>query len=211
MAQTRSQKPTLQSKAVPPLPPQKPLWSNVYQTLKEKFKEFNRELIGLLVYTLLLSLIANLADPSTIACWPHYFIPHETINIQKEPYHIGDVELWIFRHSPPEINPFTQSFHLCRVTSKMKLTMVAVHVDPDITTSPISIFINGQFITYLNYYSPYEIDEPMIIQIDIPKPQDVLRVGDNFIMIISGADYRGLEYGVYNTDDIEFWNLQIER
>ena len=192
-------------------PPRKPLWSEVYRTLKSKFREYNKELIGLLIYTLLLSLIANLTDPSTIACWPHYFIPHEKVVIQKEPYHIGDVELWIFRHPPPELNPFVKSFYLCRVTSKMWLTMTAVHVDPDVDSSPISIYLNGRFLTYLNFYSPREMDEPIQIQIDIPDPQAMLQVGHNYIMILSGADYRGLEYGVYNIDDIEFWDLQIER
>ena len=66
-------------------------------------------------------------------------------------------------------------------------------------------------MAYLNDYSYAEMDEPMEIEIKIPEPKELLRVGVNNILIISGADYRGLEYGVYNTDDIEFWDLTIVR
>jgi hypothetical protein len=89
--------------------------------------------------------------------------------------------------------------------------MTAVHIDPDVNSSPVSIFLNGKFLTYLNFYSPQEMDEPIQIRVDIPDPREMLQVGINHIMILSGADYRGIEYGVYNTDDIEFWDLYIER
>jgi hypothetical protein len=199
------------SVATKPTPPKKPIWFNLYATIKEKLRDFNKELIALLIYTVILSVIANLTDPSTIACWTHYFIPHETTLIHNEPYHIGDVELSLFKHSPPQLNPFVKSFHICRVVNEMKLVLTAVHVDPDITTSPVPIYINGSFIDYLNNYSPREMDEPYNFEIPIANAQSILEVGDNVIMIISGADYRGLEYGTYNTDDIEFWDLRIQR
>lgn len=169
------------------------------------------QLLALIFFTIIGSLILTFIAPLEVGCWSHILLPHETILIQKEPYHIGDVELMIFKHSPPEINPFVKSFHICRVTETMRITMQATHVDPDSTSSPISIFINGQFIDYLNSYSEIEQDDPVSISIELQKPMDVLKVGHNSIMIFSGADFRGLEYGIYNTDDIEFWDLKIER
>ena len=211
MPPTRSSSNSSKPNTTKPASVKKPIWYDIYVTIKEKLKDFNKELIALLIYTVILSVIASLTDPSTITCWTHYFIPHETTIIHKDPYHIGDVELFIFKHSPPQLNPFVKSFHLCRATNEMKLLLTAVHVDPDINTSPVSIYINGKFIDYLNNYSPREMDEPFNFEIPITNAQSILEVGDNSIMIISGADYRGLEYGRYNTDDIEFWDLRIQR
>jgi hypothetical protein len=185
----------------------KPIW----QEIQEEISKFPKNIFMALVTTLILSVIAALADVANVTCWPKYFVPHESTLIRKEPYHLGDIELSIFQHPPPQLNPFVSSFRLCRVTDKMFITLTAIHVDPDAVSSPTSIYLNGQFVDYLNYYFQNEIDEPLSVEIPISKPEEKLVVGDNYIMIISGADYRGLEYGTYNTDDFEFSNLEIKR
>ena len=125
----------------------------------------------------------------------------QTILLQEAPYHIGDTEMTDFDHSAPEANPFQASFELKRIPKEMVLTMIARDIDPNETTSAVEIWVNGNFITYLNRQFGQEVHDYQ--NASVPIDPRYLQKGKNFLMI-------SVRPAVDNVDDIEFKDVKLE-
>jgi len=142
----------------------------------------------------------------------------ETIVLQEEPYHIGDVEhksifqngtlvgIIPYAHPSPQQNPFEAEFNLRSIPSEAILHLTARDVDPDEKSSPVKIHINGHHVGYLNKEFYEETMEPRSVSIEIDPIY--LQRGTNTLLIF--VEPSGLEYGVQNLDDIEFWDVRLE-
>ncbi|MCU0485566.1 MAG: hypothetical protein MUC85_05585 [Anaerolineales bacterium] len=124
--------------------------------------------------------------------------------VYQECYHIGDVTRDWFCHPSPQTNPFERSFQIERLSGTAYVRLTAKHVDPDEIRAPVRLYLNGVFIDYINRYFQEETVNPKTVE--IPLPPDILRVGDNNIIIISGTEVNEF---YENVDDLEFWDLML--
>jgi len=121
-------------------------------------------------------------------------------------YHIGDVYMQQFHSPNPQPNPFISNFQITTMGADPHLVLIASHVDPNVAQSPVSIFVNANWVGYLNDYFTQETLEPK--QVSIPVNLSYLEIGNNRIQILS--EVTTVEYQTPNLDDFEFWELKLE-
>jgi hypothetical protein len=142
----------------------------------------------------------------------------EIIQLQKDPYHIGDTEFKVrlneageviekypFDHPAPEANPFEADFSLTLIPSEIILNITARDIDPDKASSPVEIRVNGQLVDYLNRYYKLETMTPSSVSITI-NPKYVHKGLNTLLIFVKPTK---TEYGVLNLDDIEFWDVEL--
>lgn len=142
------------------------------------------------------------------------------IMIDRDYHHIGDVNRSFFAKPETEGVEYSNTFILNHLGDKMFISISAQHVDPDLDKSPIYIYLNDQFVDYLNNYYDEESIEFKTIEIEVDN--SYFHRGQNKISIISAEekfkvqDYYTLENGsiiyeyyISNIDDICFKDLKI--
>jgi hypothetical protein len=101
--------------------------------------------------------------------------------------------------SNPDPNPFVATFLVPRVGESAHLAMTAAGVDPD--EEPVDVYLNGTWITLLDYYVDEESSTPKAIE--IPLDPGLIKIGSNEIKIedrlVPGEDL----------DDFVFWDLKL--
>ncbi|MDD5238851.1 MAG: hypothetical protein PHS34_08660 [Candidatus Omnitrophica bacterium] len=152
----------------------------------------------------------------------------EYIVLDSQPHHIGDVNNSnLFPEAPNhEGNFYVKQFNLSHKREEMYLIMKTRDIDPNIEEGPASVYINNQFAFYLNSYVHTErrIDDKgnlisNFASLEIPINTGFFQIGENNIIILVGETDEEIlvlyENELYqltyiNTDDIEFWDLQIK-
>lgn len=144
-------------------------------------------------------------------------IQPQIIFVQEDYYHIGDVEytsvvqngqvvdIIYFSHPAPQSNPFSKDFSINAIPQTATLHITAKSIDPNEKNSAVKIFINGNFVDYLNRYFTLETMNEQ--SVSIPISVDMLRSGKNSIQIHVES---GVVNGQANLDDIEFRNVYLE-
>lgn len=142
----------------------------------------------------------------------------QRINIQKEYYHIGDVNyvyviqdgkivgMTPFAHMPPQNNPFVKEFSLPFSPSYASLYITAKSIDPNEKASPVKVFINGNFICLLNSYFQMETMDEKSVVIEI-NPAFFLEGINNLQIFVETTIYT--DY-TKNIDDIEFRDVYLD-
>lgn len=155
-----------------------------------------------IVIILILALVAYFLSPLNVSL-PLLSKPIDIL-IYDQCYHIGDVTRDWFCHPVPQTNPFERKFQIQNVSGVAYIRITAKHVDPNEVSSPVRIYINGEFIDFLNRYFEAETVNPKTVE--IPIKSGILHIGENSILIVGG-----IEVNQYyeNVDDFEFWDLMV--
>lgn len=144
-------------------------------------------------------------------------IQPQIVLVQEDYYHIGDVEYTTvvqngqavdkiyFSHPAPQSNPFSKDFSISTIPQNATLRLTAKSIDPNEKNSAVKIFINGNFVDYLNRYFTLETMNEQ--SVSIPISIDILQSGKNSIQIHVES---GIVNGKMNLDDIEFRNVYLE-
>ena len=143
----------------------------------------NNLFIGIIILAILAVVTYFLSSPSNPL--PPLSAPVDIV-IYKECYHLGDVTRDWFCHPVPQTNPFERRFHIDQLGGSAYLQLSAKHVDPDEIKAPVRIYLNGEFIDFLNRYFEEETINPKTV--DIVIPPNILHIGENGILIVDGTE-----------------------
>lgn len=84
------------------------------------------------------------------------FVNYNQKIISEKLIHLGDKELsWFDIAKPSDLKYVIIDFKLEKVPNKALIEITAKDVDPDFRNGPVGIFVNGQFVTYLNNIYPF--------------------------------------------------------